>query len=152
MENLLTRPELTVLALVLVIESLKALLLGTATAYQRGKLNKFVNAEDAKWLGGEVVVHDEPLPARLLRAQRNTLENLATFFILSIIYILIGANSTIGLLYFVSFSISRLAHTYAYLNYKPMLRRNAYTVAWLVQIAMSLHVSVILTGGYIGGV
>lgn len=152
MENLITRPELTVLALVLIIESLKALLLGTATAYQRGKSSKFVNTEDAKWLGGDVVFHDEPISGRLFRAQRNTLENLVPFTILSIIYVFVDANSTIGLLYFVSFLISRLAHTYAYLNYKPMLRRNAYSVAWLVQIIMSLHSSVIIIGGYTGDV
>lgn len=90
MEAIMIKPETLVLVLVLVIESLKALLLGMFTALNRGKIGKFINKEDAEWLGGEVVSLDAPEPSRFFRAQRNALENLLTFSVLACCFILIG--------------------------------------------------------------
>ncbi len=152
MDTILTRPEAAVLILVLVVESVKALMLGTITAYQRGKLGKFINAEDANWLKGEVVTFDEPEPNRLFRAHRNSLENLLPFSLLAMAFLLVSGNSFIGIIYFVTFSISRLAHSYAYLTCKPMLRRNVYSIAWLVQIIMGIHILTIFIGSHIDGI
>lgn len=146
MDNIVTKPEVIVLVLVLVIESMKALVLGTATAYQRGKLKKFLNPEDASWLGGEVVIHDAPEPNRLFRAHRNSLENLLPFSLLALTFLLTGGNGSIGIFYFIAFALSRLSHTYAYLTGKAMLRRNTYSIAWLVQIVMAIHISTIVIG------
>ena len=147
MESILVRPEFVIFALVLVVESVKALFLGTATAYCRGKTGKFINREDADWLGGEVVDNDAPEPGRLSRAHRNTIENLVPFALLGTVYLVVGANDMAGLTYFIAFLISRQVHTYAYLNRRPMLRRNAYSVAWLIQLAMAIHVAVGIIGG-----
>ena len=70
-----------VFSTVLVLETLKTLVLGTATSLTRKKLQKYINAEDAKWLGGDAVESDHPDAARVFRAQRNNLENLLPFFI-----------------------------------------------------------------------
>ncbi|MGG2362828.1 MAPEG family protein, partial [Salmonella enterica] len=69
---------------------LKALLLGTATAAMRGKHKRFINAEDAVWLGGEAVGLDTDPGARIGRSHRNDLENLLLFAILASIYLALG--------------------------------------------------------------
>lgn len=146
MNEVMVRPEFAVFVVVLVIESIKALLLGAATAFNRGKIGKYLNQEDADWLGGDAVVNDDPGPGRLFRAHRNTLENLVPFLVLGMVYLAVGANSTIGIVYFAGFLLSRLAHTYAYLNRRPMMRRNAYTTGWIIQLAMAIHVLVQVIG------
>ncbi|TVZ40354.1 glutathione S-transferase [Alteromonadaceae bacterium 2753L.S.0a.02] len=149
MEAIMVKPEALVLVLVLVVESLKALLLGMFTALKRGKMGKFINKEDAEWLGGEVVSLDAPEPSRFFRAQRNALENLLPFSVLACCFILIGGNGLAATVYFTAFSLSRLAHCYAYLTCKPMMRRNAYSIGWLVQILLALHVATIVILGHL---
>lgn len=53
------------LAVTLVLLCLKALFLGTATAAARCKHKRFINAEDAVWLGGEAVGVDADPGARI---------------------------------------------------------------------------------------
>ena len=77
--------QMTVIALVL--EVFKTLILGTITAFQRGQLKKFINPEDANWLGGEAVIHDVPNIHRLFRAHRNNLENLVPFAVLCFLFL-----------------------------------------------------------------
>ena len=152
MDAIMSKPEAVVLVLVLVVESLKALTLGTLTALKRGKIGKFINAEDANWLGGDVVSYDAPEPSRLFRAHRNALENLLPFSVLACSYILAGGNGLAGIIYFIVFSLSRIAHSYAYLACKPMMRRNAYSIGWLVQIILALHVTTVVILGYATGI
>lgn len=117
----------------------KAQVLGAATAATRGKLKKFLNPEDAAWLGGEHVTPDDELVQRIVRAHRNDLENLLPFFIGGALYLHVGAATTVGAAYFCLFLLARYAHTYAYLKQKARMRRDAFTVGWLVTIAMSIH-------------
>lgn len=117
----------------------KAQVLGAATAAIRGKLKKFLNPEDAAWLGGEHVTPDDELVQRIARAHRNDLENLLPFFVGGALYLHIGAATAIGAAYFCAFFLARYAHTYAYLKQKARMRRDAFTVGWLVTIAMSIH-------------
>lgn len=128
-----------VFASILALETLKTLLLGTATAFTRGQLKKFLNPEDAEWLGGEAIEIDAPGPARLMRAHRNNLENLLPFFIAGSLFILSGANAMAGMAYFALFFLGRTAHTYAYLNKRAALRRNTYSIAWLAIIGTIAH-------------
>ncbi len=147
MDNILTTPLFAVFAVVLVLETLKTLALGTATALTRGKLQKFINPEDAAWLGGEAVEADHPDAARVFRAQRNNLENLLPFFIAGSLYLVSGANPLLGMGYVVAFFIGRMFHTYAYLGKRAMMRRNVYSIAWLAITAMSLHAGVVIVRG-----
>lgn len=147
MNDVLHTPLFAVFTVVLVLEILKTLFLGTATALTRGRLQKFINKEDADWLGGEAVEFDHPDAARVFRAQRNNLENLLPFFIAGCLYLLSGANTLVGMGYFVAFFIGRTLHTYAYLGERAMLRRNTYSLAWLAIIAMSLHAGFVILLG-----
>ena len=130
---------LAVFAVVCALLVLKAQVLGAATAATRGKLKKFINPEDAVWLGGEHANPDDERVQRIFRAHRNDLENLLPFFVGGTLYILSGAATTAGAAYFGVFLLARYAHTFAYLKQKARLRRDAFTLGWLVTIVMSIH-------------
>ena len=146
MNELLTTPLVAVFTAVLVVETLKTLLLGTATALTRGRVQKFINQEDADWLGGEAVEIDHPDAARLFRAQRNNIENLLPFFIAGSLYLASGASPMVGIGYMTVFFIGRTLHTFAYLGKRAMMRRNSYALAWLAIIATSLHAGIMIFG------
>lgn len=130
---------LAVFAVVCALLVLKAQVLGAVTAATRGRLKKFINPEDAVWLGGEHANPDDERVQRIFRAHRNDLENLLPFFVGGTIYILSGAATTAGAAYFGVFLLARYAHTFAYLKQKARLRRDAFTLGWLVTIVMSIH-------------
>jgi glutathione S-transferase len=146
MLGLTNNPLFAVFATVCVLLMLKAQILAAATAATRGKLKKFINEEDARWLGGEHVNPDDERVQRIFRAHRNDLENFLPFFMGGALYLTSGASATVGIIYFGIFLLARYGHTYAYLKQKARLRRDAFTAGWLVNIVMSLHaVWVILT-------
>lgn len=147
MSGVLNTPLFAVFAAVLIVESLKTLILGSATAFSRLGPKQFLNPEDAKWLGGEAVSVDHPTPARFMRAHRNNLENLLPFSILGALFLMSGASSAAGMVYFGSFFIARVGHTFAYLSKRPALRRNVYSIAWLAMIAMGIHAAVVILSG-----
>jgi glutathione S-transferase len=126
-------------ALVCALLVLKAQLLGAATAATRGRLKRFINPEDADWLGGDHVDSDDEQVHRVFRAHRNDLENLLPFFVGGTLYVLSGASAIAGLAYFGLFAFARYAHSYAYLTHRARLRRDAFTVGWLVTILLSIH-------------
>lgn len=130
---------MAVFALVCVLLVLKAQVLGAATAATRGRLKKFINREDAAWLGGEHVNPDDERVQRIFRAHRNDLENLLPFFVGGTLYLASGAAATAGAAYFGLFLLARYTHTYAYLKQRAKLRRDAFTVGWLVTVVMSIH-------------
>jgi uncharacterized MAPEG superfamily protein len=123
---------------------MKALALGVATAATRGRLKQFLNAEDADWLNGAHVNPDPEPVARFGRAHRNDIENLLLFAICGALYVATGASPIAGVAYCGLFLLARLAHTFAYLTRRPMLRRNAYTLGFLVVVVMSAHSAVAL--------
>lgn len=134
--------RLAVLAL-----GLKALMLGVATAAMRGRLKQFINAEDAQWLNGAHVNPDPEPVARIGRAHRNDLENLLLFAVAGGIYLASGASQLAGLVYRGLFVLAGLLHTFAYFTGRPMLRRNAYTLGFLVIAATSIHAAAALLIG-----
>jgi uncharacterized MAPEG superfamily protein len=140
----------TAFALTVIILSLKALFLGAATAATRGKLKSFLNAEDAAWLSGSHVDPDPEVVARIGRAHRNDLENLLLFVACGLIYLLADGSARAGLLYCGAFLVARTLHTIAYLGRRPMLRRNAYTIGFLVILATSLHGGWLIVRNLIG--
>jgi uncharacterized MAPEG superfamily protein len=139
-----------VFALTAIILSLKALFLGAATAATRGRLKSFLNAEDAAWLSGAHVDPDPEIVARIGRAHRNDLENLLLFAVCGLVYVLAGGSALAGFIYCGAFLVARTLHTIAYLGRRPMLRRNAYTVGFLVIVAMSLHTGWLIVSNLVG--
>jgi uncharacterized MAPEG superfamily protein len=139
-----------VFALTAIILSLKALFLGAATAATRGNLKSFLNAEDAAWLNGAHVDPDPEIVARIGRAHRNDLENLLLFAVCGLLYVFASGSALAGFIYCGAFLVARTLHTMAYLGRRPMLRRNAYTIGFLVVVAMSLHAGWLIVSNLIG--
>lgn len=126
-------------AATLVFLCLKALLLGTATAAMRGKHKRFINAEDAVWLGGEAVGLDADPGARIGRSHRNDLENLLLFAVLASMYLALGGPAVAAWIYSGVFLFARFGHTLAYLASRPALRRNCYMLGFFVILALAAH-------------
>ena len=139
MPSHLTPTLFATFAVVCTLLVLKAQILGAATAATRGKLKRFLNAEDATWLGGAHVSPDDESVQRIFRAHRNDLENLLPFFISGCLYIVSGGSVILGEVYFAAFLLARYAHSFAYLTQKPRLRRDTYTIGWLATIVMGVH-------------
>jgi uncharacterized MAPEG superfamily protein len=87
-----------------------------------------------------------PIVARIGRAHRNDLENLVLFAIAGGLYVATGGPRLAGFAYCGLFLLARLLHTFAYLVGRPMSRRNAYTLGFLVIVVISLHTPVVLIG------
>lgn len=132
------------LSIVLVLLILKASVLAAATASRRGNLKMFINEEDATWLAGAYVEVDDARVQRVFRAHRNDVENLVLFVPAALLYLFSGAGPLIGAIYYATFALARFAHTYAYLNRKARLRRDAFTLGWLVNIVMSIHALIVI--------
>lgn len=128
--------------IVLLVLSAKALLLGMATAARRGSLKSFINQEDAAWLEGAYVPADPEPIARIGRAHRNDLENLLLFAIVGTVLLKVDGNPAASLGYSSAFLLSRIGHTFAYLTARPLFRRNAYTLGFIVILAMIIHSAV----------
>ena len=124
---------------VLLILCIKALLLGMATAARRGSLKSFLNAEDANWLKGEHLPVDPEPVSRIGRAHRNDLENLLLFAIAGAIFIRAGGYPNAGIIYSTVFLLARIGHSFAYLTARPLFRRNAYTLGFLIIAALCIH-------------
>jgi prostaglandin-E synthase 1 len=137
-------PLIAVFASVCVLLILKAQILAAATAATRGSLGKFINEEDARWLGGEYVNPDDERVQRIFRAHRNDLESFIPFLAGGALYLTSGASVTTGVAYFGIFLLARYGHTYAYLMRKARMRRDAFTAGWLVNIVMSLHAATVI--------
>lgn len=131
-------------SIILIVESIKTLFLGTTAAFNRKIVGHFLNEEDATLLGGKAVEIDHATPGRFFRAQRNNIENLLPFLILGSLYLISGASMLSGAIYFSVFFLARLAHTFAYINKRPLLRRNTYATAWLAQIVIGIHAGAVI--------
>lgn len=149
MLSLLPNTLFAIFAVVCSLLLVKAQVLGALTAATRGRLKRFINKEDAEWLGGEHVATDDERVQRIFRAHRNDLENLVPFFIGGLLFLASGASSTAGIAYFCLFLLARFLHTFAYLHdfevsrLKARLRNATYTLGWLVTIVMGLHAAVV---------
>ena len=126
-------------AAALVLLVFKAQLLGAATAATRGRLQQFVTQEDADWLGGVHAFPDAPEVRRLGRMHMNDLEALVPFAIVGALYVMSGASSTAGLVYFAAFPTLRIVHTLAYATKRPRLRRDSFASAWLLVFVIGSH-------------
>jgi prostaglandin-E synthase 1 len=140
----------SVLILCVCVLSLKMLFLGVRTAQARGTAKRFVNSEDAAWLGGETVPVDIDTAARWHRAHRNDVENFVPFVALGAAYLLLGGSAYAGLTYVLVFTVARILHTVAYLNHKARLRRDTYTAGFLVLAIMAFHVATLGVGKLVG--
>src|SRR6266702_7011740 len=82
---------------------------------------------------------DTATAARWRRAHINDVENFVPFIALGAGYLLLGGPVYVGLGYVILFTIARVLHSVAYVNQMARLRRDAYTIGFVVLVAMAIH-------------
>ena len=102
----------------------------------------FVNPEDAKAFKGEAADNEASPVARAIAAHRNALENIPIFAILGLLYLTTGGSETGAMAYFVTFTVSRWLHTFAYLAGLQPWRTLFYAIGWLVNVGLSVQLAV----------
>ncbi|CAN5285568.1 hypothetical protein BH09PSE6_BH09PSE6_14830 [soil metagenome] len=83
---------------------------------RRASVGRSPNQEDVARFGGEVVEHEAPEIARVLRAHANAAANIPPFLFLGLVYVMAGGTPVIAKVLFGVFTIARWLHSIAYLR------------------------------------
>jgi uncharacterized MAPEG superfamily protein len=119
-------------------------MLGSAvwTATRRGASSGYINPEDVRFgkEGTEAVATETPDVARALRIQRNDLENIPLFWIVGLLYVLLGASSLGAAVYCWTFTIARVVHTFVYWRGLQPARALLWLLGVLCIVGMAFQV------------
>ena len=141
MEHLFDNSPFRIYAFCVSVLVVKLLYSAIYTVLRRREHGSTANREDLNVLKTtEVRSQDHPAVARALRIQRNDSESLPAFFAIGLVYVLTGASSFGAWLWCGLFTVSRLVHTYAYVNAIQPLRGYAFLAGSAALAMMSLIV------------
>jgi uncharacterized MAPEG superfamily protein len=76
----------------------------------------------------------------VLRAQRNANVNIMPFLVLGLLYVINGASVRAAWILFGGFTLTRLGHTFAYLNGKQPWRTILFVLGGLITLALMVQV------------
>src|SRR5260370_41738917 len=107
---------LQIYALTEIVSTLKMSAVCVVQGRARVAAGIFVNPEDAKTFQASQGPADAPEVQRASRAWLNDLESIPIFLILCGIYVAAGLSTTAFVIYFLIFTVARIAHTIFYLN------------------------------------
>jgi len=122
---------------------LKMFSLALLTSFKRFSYLAFANQEDAKGAGAKDGVKTNDNVERVRRNHLNDLENIPSFLLIGLVYVLIQPNPTTALWHFRVFAGSRLLHTLIYQLAIPQPARAVTFIVGLVSCA-SMCLQVIL--------
>jgi prostaglandin-E synthase 1 len=142
MHELAHQPAFAVYALCTVILCLNMLGLWGYSGAVRTKTKTTPNKEDANTVakGAKVLSKDPPDVARVLRAQRNADVNVMPFLVLGLLYVINGASTRAAWFIFGSFTLTRIGHTFAYLNGKQPYRTVLFVIGGLITLLLMVQV------------
>ena len=131
-------PALPGFALALVALFLKTTLISLLQVGGRFRARRFVQAEDAAFVGVPVSEREAPFVQRCANVWRNDVENLPLFCALALSYVLLGAAvDTAGALFAIYVAL-RYAHTIVYLYglqpWRALLYLAGLGVCWIIAI------------------
>ncbi|XP_038068364.1 microsomal glutathione S-transferase 1-like [Patiria miniata] len=115
----------------------------TFVAFQTGRLRMgrkvFINLEDA--FGKKELVRRDDDIERVRRCHLNDLENIPSFLVLGLLYVLTGPSVFAATWHFRAFVASRFFHTVAYLTPLPQpARLFSYMIGVVTNISMAVQV------------
>jgi glutathione S-transferase len=142
MESLIENAAFQTYALCSAILALKMLGSAVYTAATRGRVSGYVNPEDTRF-GGEgaaAAETEKPEVAHALRIQRNDLENIPLFWIVGLLYVLMGGSSLGTAVYGWTFTLSRIAHTFVYASHVQPARALLWGLGSLCILGMASQV------------
>lgn len=111
----------------------------------RFRSGQFAWPEDARMIRGAAVVERDPeVVERASRCWRNDLENIPIYLFLGLGYVLSGGTPGWAALYFTTFTVARVAHTFCYMRGLQPYRNIAYQLGTLVCFALAIHIVILL--------
>ena len=116
------------LALCSVLLFAKMFAISLVQGWHRIGRRRFVNPEDAGFVGAAPATQELEAVERAARAWRNDLENITPFFALGLLYVMTGAAPAAAPALFATFTAARVAHTVCYLARWQPWRTVAYAV------------------------
>jgi prostaglandin-E synthase 1 len=137
---LLALPGFRLYALCVIVLVLKMNATGIFTAMTRGRLKVAVNPEDAASFGAQLTAAEHPDVERVLRAHRNDLENIPSFFILGLIAVMAGAPLLGMQIAFIAFTAARVLHTIAYVKAMQPWRTMSFGIGTLAKLALMVMI------------
>lgn len=109
------------------------------TGAMRGKTGTPAIPEDAAMVKGEVKDMVPVELQRVINAHRNALENIPTFLVLAVLYVLSGASATMVWGFMGIFALARWSHSFCYIKGLQPWRSASYGVGTLAMAAMMIH-------------
>jgi uncharacterized MAPEG superfamily protein len=137
MPELLTHPQLRLLALVDVLLVLKMLAVGNYTSLLRLRRKVFATSEDYAVYRGEVSTQPDPDIERTRRAHQNDVENILPFFVASAFYACTEPSYAVLSFYLWGFVAARVAYSVFYLRAMQPHRTIAFTLGAVLLFAIS---------------
>jgi uncharacterized MAPEG superfamily protein len=133
-------PAFSAYAIASTLVALHLVFLAFWTGGARGRVKKYVAAEDAKAFKGDQAPTEHPDVLRAQRAHINALENAVPFFVVGWLYVMTGATATGAAAYFYTFLGARVLHSIFYLRGLQPWRTVAFAVGALAIVGMAVHV------------
>ena len=142
MNELLANPAFQTYSICVALLSVKMLASAVFTGVQRQRSSGYVNPEDARVFGNdaEAAAVEHPKVAHALRIQRNDSENIPIFFALGLVFVLSGVSASSAAIYCWTYTIARIAHTFAYALHLQPLRAILFGIGGLAQIGMAVQI------------
>jgi uncharacterized MAPEG superfamily protein len=142
MESMLANPAFRTYMLCVAILALKMLFSAVYTGTRRQKNQGYVNTEDARVFGGEKAAAapgEAPEVAHALRIQRNDIESIPIFFAVGLVYALAVASPFGATMYFWTYTLARLLHTFAYTRHIQPMRAICWALGSLCVVGMAVQ-------------
>jgi uncharacterized membrane protein YecN with MAPEG domain len=142
MDSIWALPSIRTYAVCTAILALKMLFSAVYTGVRRQKYAGYINAEDARVFGGggsPVLAAESPEVAHALRIQRNDIESIPIFFAVGLVYAISGASAFGAAVYFWTYTVARVVHTFAYTRHMQPLRAICFVVGSLCVVGMSVQ-------------
>jgi uncharacterized MAPEG superfamily protein len=143
MESMLANPAFRTYALCTAILALKMLFSAVYTGTRRQAQRGYINPEDARVFGSggaTAAPVEAPEVAHALRIQRNDIENIPAFFAVGLVYVLSGASAFGAAAYFWTYTLARIAHTFAYTRHIQPMRAICWIVGSLCVVGMTVQI------------
>jgi uncharacterized MAPEG superfamily protein len=117
-------------------------------AFARVRHSAFVLPEDARTFGdGAAREFELPIVTRASACWRNDLENIPSFLLLSLGYVLLGGAGNWLAVYALTFVVARVLHTGFYLAPRQPHRNLSYLLGVLATLAVMAHALYLCTSG-----
>jgi microsomal prostaglandin-E synthase 1 len=135
-------PVLFAYTLTVVVNTFNLLVLWNLSGFARARSRTTLNPEDARTVvrGAEVVTSEPEAVARVLRAHRNSADNIIPFLLLGLVFALERPDPLEAQIIFGAFTFARLLFSFAYLAGLQPWRTLGYTFGALTTLALMVEV------------